>query len=279
MWQHLPEHLSPYILQTPWFSLHWYGLMYAVAYLVIYSIALLRLRSGRFSITNSQLISALTWSVAGLAIGARLFYVLFYEPGYYLANPLQIIWPFGDGGQLTGISGLSYHGGLVGIIIATLLYCRKAKINVWELTDLVIPIIPLGFTFGRIGNFINGELYGRVTDLPWGMYFPRDASGLLRHPSQLYEAFLEGIVLFVILWIFRDRIKGSRMVGLYMIGYAIARFIAEFFRQPDPQLGFVYGSFTMGQVFSVLMVIGGVIMVLLNRRSLLFKAPANVRGG
>lgn len=272
-WQHLPEKLSPYIFQTQWFSLHWYGLMYAVAYLVIYLVTTYRLKKEEFSITKTQVISALTWSIVGLAVGARLFYILFYEPNYYLANPLQIIWPFGEGGQLTGISGLSYHGGLVGIIIAILLYCKKAKISVWELTDLVIPVVPLGFTFGRIGNFINGELFGRVTEVPWGMYFPNDALGLLRHPSQLYEAFLEGIVLFVILWILRKRVKGSKMVGLYIIGYAVARFIVEFFRQPDPQLGFVYGSLTMGQLFSILMIIGGIFMFFMNRRSLLYKAP------
>jgi phosphatidylglycerol:prolipoprotein diacylglycerol transferase len=221
-----------------------------------------------FSITKVQLVSALTWSVAGLALGARLFYVIFYEPGFYLTHPLQIIWPFGEGGQLAGISGFSYHGGLVGIIIALLLYCRKAKISVWELTDLIIPAVPLGFTFGRIGNFINGELFGRATDVPWGMYFPRDAEGLLRHPSQLYEASLEGIVLFIILWTFKDRLKGSRMVGLYMVGYATARFIVEYFRQPDPQLGFVYGSLTMGQIFSILMAVAGLILFLMNRRSL-----------
>jgi phosphatidylglycerol:prolipoprotein diacylglycerol transferase len=247
--------------------------MYAVAYIVIYFVTVRRLRKEDFSISKSDLIGALTWSIVGLAVGARLFYVLFYEPGYYLANPLQIIWPFSEGGQLTGISGLSYHGGLVGIIVATLLFCKKEKISVWELTDLVIPVIPLGYTFGRLGNFINGELFGRATNVPWGMYFPSDALGLLRHPSQLYEAFLEGIVLFVILWMLRKRVKGSRMVGVYMIGYAVARFIAEFFRQPDPQLGFVYGSFTMGQLFSILMIIGGILLYLMNRRSLLYKAP------
>ena len=224
-WQHIPEHLSPYILHTPWFSLHWYGLMYAVAYVVIYLLVRYRLAHERFSITKDQVLGVMTWSIVGLAIGARLFYVVFYEPGYYLAHPLDIVWPFGAGGELKGISGLSYHGGLVGIIISIFLFCWKYKIRVWEVGDLFLPAIPLGYAFGRIGNFINGELFGRVTSVPWGMYFPRDASGMLRHPSQLYESFLEGIVLFIILWLVRKRVKGPKLLGLYLTAYAAARFL------------------------------------------------------
>jgi phosphatidylglycerol:prolipoprotein diacylglycerol transferase len=266
MWQHLPEHISPYILQTPWFNLHWYGFMYAVAYAVIYAIAARRLVSERFSITKDQLVGALLWSILGLAIGARLFYVLFYEPSYYFANPLMIVWPFGADGSLAGIAGLSYHGGLIGIVIALLVYCRRKRIRAWELGDLLIPIIPLGFAFGRIGNFINGELFGRPADVPWGMYFPRDPSGLLRHPSQLYESLLEGFLLFIPLWFLRKRLKGPNMLGAYLIGYSIARFAAEFFRQPDPQLGLVFGPFSMGQALSMLTFIAGFIVLVMKRR-------------
>lgn len=266
-WQYLPFHLSPYIVETPWFRLHWYGLMYAIAYLVIYLLAAYRIKKEHFKITNDQLIGALTWSVLGLAIGARLFYVLFYEPGYYLMHPLDIIWPFGEGGELRGISGLSYHGGLIGIIIAALLYIKKKKMRVWELSDLVIPVIPLGYTFGRLGNFINGELFGRATTMPWGMYFPGDPEQALRHPSQLYEAALEGVLLFTVLWLLRKRIKGPQMLGLYLVGYSIARFIVEFFRRPDPQLGLILGPFTMGQLFSVLMLVIGVVLLVIRSKT------------
>ena len=261
MWQHLPQYLSPYILQTPWFSLHWYGLMYAVAYVVIFLLVLYRLKHERFSVTKEQVIGVMTWSIVGLAVGARLFYVLFYEPGYYLAHPMEIVWPFGSGGELKGISGLSYHGGLVGIIVSVLLFCKKNKICVWDIGDLFLPAIPLGYTFGRIGNFINGELYGRVTDMSWGMYFPRDATGFLRHPSQLYEAFFEGVVIFVVLWTLRKRIRGPMLLGLYLILYALARFIAEYFREPDPQLGFIISSLTMGQIFSIVMIGCGIVLL------------------
>lgn len=261
MWQHLPEKVSPYILETPWFRLHWYGFMYVAAYVVIYILARYRMKTERFAITRDQLLGVMTWSIIGLAVGARLFYVLFYDPVYFFAHPHQIIWPFGAQGDFTGIAGFSYHGGLVGIIIAVLFYCNKRRIRVWELVDFLIPIIPLGFTFGRIGNFINGELYGRVTSMPWGMYFPRDPSGLLRHPSQLYEACLEGVLLFVLLWTVRMRVRGPKMLALYLIGYAVVRFFVEFFREPDPQLGLIFGPFTMGQVFSFFMAAGAALLL------------------
>ncbi|MBD3250901.1 prolipoprotein diacylglyceryl transferase [Candidatus Uhrbacteria bacterium] len=267
-WQHLPEHLSPYILHTPWFSLHWYGLMYAFAYILIYLVARYRMKKESFTITPEQLVGAMTWSVVGLAVGARLFYVLFYEPSYYLAHPFQIIWPFGADGSLQGISGLSYHGGLLGIILSVILYCKKKKIRIWELSDLLVPVIPLGYTFGRIGNFINGELYGRVTDVPWAMVFPRDPERALRHPSQLYEAALEGLLIFIFLWSVRKKVRGPQMLGLYLLLYAAARIIVEFFREPDPQLGFIVAGVTMGQVLSAAMMIGGVVLLFTKKHRL-----------
>jgi phosphatidylglycerol:prolipoprotein diacylglycerol transferase len=253
----IPSHLSPYLFQTPWFSLHWYGLMYVVAYTVIYFLAVYRITHEGFEIKKEHVLNLLTWSVLGLAIGARLFYVVFYDPVYFIDHPLDIILPVRDG-MLVGFSGLSYHGGLIGIILAIFLYCRAHHLRLWTVGDLLIPCIPLGYFFGRIGNFINGELYGRPTSVPWAMVFPSDPQGLLRHPSQLYEAGLEGLLLFAILWLVRKHIHGPRLLAIYLAGYALARIFVEQFRQPDPQLGFIFGSLTMGQLLSVGMIVTSV---------------------
>lgn len=260
MWSSLPSHLSPYILQTPWFSLHWYGLMYVIAFIVIYVLASYRIKTEGLKITRVQVLDVLTWGLVGLAIGARLLYVLVYDLSYYAGHLLEIVIPIRDG-ALVGFSGLSYHGGLIGIIIAIWLYCRKHRLSLWDISDLLIPCIPLGYFFGRIGNFINGELYGRVTSMPWGMVFPTDSQGLLRHPSQLYEAGLEGLVLFGILWVLRKRLHGPKLLATYLIGYAIARMIAESFRQPDPQIGFLAFGITMGQMLSMGMVVAGAVLL------------------
>jgi len=185
---------------------------------------------------------------------------------YYFKHPLEIFLPFdiNNGFQYTGLYGMSYHGALIVIVIASVVFCRKYKLNFWLLADLLIPAVPLGYTFGRLGNFINGELYGRVTTVPWGMYFPLDSLHRLRHPSQLYEALFEGIFLFIILWSLRNRIRISgALFSLYLIGYGSVRFFIEFFREPDRQLGFVLGSFSMGQILCFIMIIlGGIIFII-----------------
>ena len=154
---------------------------------------------------------------------------------------------------------MSYHGGLIGILLAVSWYVRKSKINYWEVMDLYVPVVPLGYTFGRLGNFINGELFGRVTTSPIGMYFPQAPEKALRHPSQLYEALFEGIFLFAILWGLRKKsIPEGAMLALYIIGYGTVRFFIEYFREPDAHLGFVFASFSMGQVLCALMIAGGI---------------------
>ena len=253
----LPSLLSPYILQTPWFSLHWYGFMYVVSYIVIYALARYRIKTEGFPLTKEQLLDILVWSIVGLVIGARLFYVIFYDASYYLSHPFEIILPIKNG-TLAGIAGFSFHGGLIGVATSLYLYAKKRHINPWMIADLFFPIAPIGSFFGRIGNFINGELYGRPSDLPWAMRFPTDPDLLLRHPSQLYQALIEGLLLFVILWIFRKRIKGPKMVGLYLIGYGLARIFIECFRQPDPQIGYLFGWLTMGQLLSAGMILLGI---------------------
>ncbi|MFA5129567.1 MAG: prolipoprotein diacylglyceryl transferase [Patescibacteria group bacterium] len=261
----LPSLISPYILHTPWISIRWYGVMYVLSIIVVYLVATWRIKHEKCIITKEQFTDALIWGFIGMVIGARLLYVFIYDPSYYLANPLQIIWPF-EGSAYVGLAGFSYHGGLIGAILGLLLYCKKFRIRPWDMSDLIIPVIPIGYFFGRIGNFLNDELYGRVTSVPWGMYFPSDPTGKLRHPSQLYEALLEGIVCFLILWFVRKRIKGPQLFGLYLVTYAIARIIVEFFREPDPQLGFIFGALTMGQVLSGLMLCVGLGFVFFQRK-------------
>lgn len=234
--------------------------MYVIAFSVIYALASYRIKKEGMHVTRTQVVDILTWGLVGLAIGARLLYVLVYDPSYYAVHLLEVIIPVRDG-VLVGFSGLSYHGGLIGIICAIWMYCRKHHLRLWDVSDLLIPCIPLGYFFGRLGNFINGELYGRVTTMPWGMVFPSDAQGLLRHPSQLYEAGLEGLVLFGILWVLRKRLHGPKLLATYLIGYAVARMIAESFRQPDPQIGFLAFGFTMGQLLSFGMVLAGFILL------------------
>jgi phosphatidylglycerol:prolipoprotein diacylglycerol transferase len=201
----------------------------------------------------------------GVIVGGRIGYVIIYNPLYYLKNPLEIFLPFNfsHGITFTGISGMSFHGGLIGVIVAIWIFTRKTGYNFWNTVDLFAAVVPLGYTFGRIGNFINGELYGRVTTSPIGMYFPLAPGQSLRHPSQLYEAFFEGIVLFIVLWNLRKlKTPKGAMLSFYIIGYGFVRFFIEFYRQPDPQLGFVFMSFSMGQLLCGLMMASGVALYL-----------------
>lgn len=260
-WQHLPESINPFLIEIGSFRLPYYGLMYIIAFATTYALALYRAKhENRFDIAKNHINDIMTAMILGLVIGARLGYVLFYNLFYYLKNPLEIFLPFSfsNGIAFTGIAGMSYHGGLIGVIVAVWYCIRKSKLNFWQMTDLFAPVIPLGYTFGRLGNFINGELYGRVTSKPFGMYFPLAPGSGLRHPSQLYEAFFEGIFLFVVLWGMRNLkwAKGA-MLGLYLIGYGVVRFFIEYFRQPDAHIGFVFLSFSMGQIFCGLMILAG----------------------
>jgi phosphatidylglycerol:prolipoprotein diacylglycerol transferase len=261
-WQHIPERLDPVIFQIGGFKLQYYGLMYVIAFVITYVLALYRVkREKRFKVSTDQVQALVTYMMLGVIIGGRLGYVLFYNFSYYLKHPLEIILPFefSNGIKFTGITGMSYHGGLICVILFAWLYSRKARLNFLEMTDLFIPGIPLGYAFGRIGNFINGELYGRVTTLPFGMYFPQAPAPLLRHPSQLYEAFFEGFFLFGIFWVLRKIVQTrGAMLALYLIGYGGVRFFIEYFRQPDEHLGFVLLSFSMGQVLCMLMIAGGI---------------------
>lgn len=203
--------------------------------------------------------SLFTWLILGLILGARVGYVLFYDFGNYLKDPLEIfaVWH----------GGMSFHGGMIGTLLAGYLCCRKYRVDFLSMADLVIVTAPIGLGLGRLGNFINGELFGRVTDAPWGMIFP--AGGPFpRHPSQLYEFALEGVLLFIILWALKDRkFASGSLCAFFLILYGLFRFLVEFFREPDVQLGFIAGPFTMGQILSAFTAAAGIALFLLRRRS------------
>ncbi|MGD2099719.1 MAG: prolipoprotein diacylglyceryl transferase [Desulfobacterales bacterium] len=270
-WQHLPQNISPVIFQIGWLKVQYYGLSYIAAFALSYFLVLYRIKhEERFAFTKDQVNDITTYAILGLIIGARLGYVFFYNLAYYLRHPLEIFLPFSfsNGFTFTGISGMSYHGGLIGALLAVTWYLRKNKLEFWDAMDLYFTVVPLGYTFGRLGNFMNGELFGRVTTAPIGMYFPQAPDTALRHPSQLYEAFFEGIFLFVVLWSIR-RIKKPRgaMLAFYVIGYGTVRFFIEFFRQPDAHIGFIFLSFSMGQMLCALMIAGGIILYLYLRQT------------
>ena len=271
-WQHLPQHMDPVIFEIGSFRLQYYGLMYIVAFATAYLLASYRIRKeDGFDMDGDRLQGLFTAVILGLILGGRLGYVLFYNLAYYLSHPLEIVLPFdfSNGIRFTGITGMSYHGGLIGGIVGGAIFVFKNRLDFFHTADLLFPCIPLGYTFGRLGNFINGELYGRVTTHPVGMFFPLAPGGGRRHPSQLYEAFFEGIVLFVFLWVLKDRIKvRGAMLALYLVGYGLVRFFIEFARQPDAHLGLVLVSLSMGQVLCLAMILaGGGLLVYLKKRS------------
>jgi len=264
-YQHLPEYINPIAFSVGALSVYWYSLMWIIAFGVVYLLLRWRVNKneGDFDITFIQ--DVVANALIGALIGGRLGYVLFYDLGYYLAHPLQIISPYDFTiNEWVGIYGMSYHGGIIGVVIALAWSAHKNKKDIITLFDFIVPAVPLGFMFGRIGNFFNEELVGRVTNSPIGMYFNDDVA--LRHPSQLYEAFFEGLLLFVILWSLRNsKLQKGLLSALYLMGYALARMSMEFFREPDEHLGFVVGAFTMGQVLSFIMFAVGVVVFFVYR--------------
>jgi len=254
--------IDPVALQIGPLAIHWYGLMYIAGFFAAWYLVRRQLQQGGLwetSISRDAYEGLFTTLILGVIVGGRIGYVLFYNFSYYLGHPIEILYIWQG--------GMSFHGGLLGPIIFGWYYCRKHGLPFLILADLFATVAPLGLMFGRMGNFINGELWGRVTDVPWGVVFPH-AGADPRHPSQLYEMALEGIVLFVIMWSLRNKDwpAGAR-IAVFLIGYAIARTICENFRQPDVQLGFLFGSITMGMLLSSAMFVSGVIWLYL-----LFKA-------
>ena len=251
-WNHIYEHFNPIAFHVFGIPVHWYGIMYVLALLVALFVAGWIAKIDNYPITKKELDIYFFWAEIGVILGARLGYILFYDPHttYYLTHPWQIFNPFLNG-HFVGIRGFSYHGAIIGFLIATYLFARKYHKNFWMLMDLVAVAVPAGYFFGRLGNFLNQELVGRRTDVAWGIY----VGDHLRHPSQLYEAFMEGLLLFLILFWYRKKKRfDGELIALYGLLYGLFRFICEFFRAPDIQLGFVCcGWMTMGQVLSLLM--------------------------
>ena len=272
-WNHIPEHINPNIVEIGSFQIRYYGLMYILAFATTYLLVLHRLNNERYEYSKAVVQEYFMWAILGVLVGGRLGFVLFYDLRYFIAHPLRIISPFdfANGFDYIGLFGMSYHGGLLGVILASWFFCYKNSVNFWHFADLLSPAIPLGYTFGRIGNFLNGELFGRVTSVPWAMYFPLDPTGQLRHPSQLYEAFFEGIFLFIILWgVRKKRIFNGFHFCLYIISYSIVRFCIEFVREPNPGLGSIWHFFSMGKLLSTIMALGaGFIMLvkIINQKS------------
>ncbi|CAI8194680.1 MAG: Prolipoprotein diacylglyceryl transferase [Arcobacter lacus] len=248
-WQNIYSHFDPVAFNLGSISVHWYGIMYALALISAIIIAKWFIKRDKLNIDEKLFDSYILWAEIGVILGARLGYILFYDSHtmYYLTHPWQIFNPFING-VYAGISGMSYHGALIGFVIASYIFCKKNKVSFWFLADISVLGISAAYVFGRVGNFFNQELIGRATDVPWGIY----VGNTLRHPSQLYEAFLEGIVVFAILVYFRKRKTfNGQLALLYGFLYSIMRIIAEIYRQPDIQLGFIYSNWlTMGMLIS-----------------------------
>jgi len=263
------RHQSPRMLVHPQFdpiafqlgpvAVRWYGLMYLVAFVLF--VVLGKVRARRNLLTGwhpRDVDDMLFYGVFGVILGGRLGYVLFYKPLHYLAHPLEILQVWSG--------GMSFHGGFLGVLVALWLFARSRDKRFLDVTDFVAPLVPLGLAAGRLGNFINGELVGRVTDVPWAMVFPQ-VDGLPRHPSQLYQFGLEGVLLFMLLWWYAGRTRPMGAVSaMFLIGYGAFRFIAEYAREPDNFLGFLAGGFTMGQWLSLPMMAAGAVMLVWSYR-------------
>ena len=260
-WQHIYSHFNPIAFSILGIKVHWYGIMYILALLTALGMAKYLVKKDNLSITDKLLDDYFIWVEIGVILGARIGYFLFYVPdnSYYFIHPWEMFNPFLDG-EFVGIRGMSYHGAVIGFAISTLLFVKFKKANLWELLDIVAVSVPIGYIFGRIGNFLNQELVGRVTNVEWGIY----VHGILRHPSQLYEAFFEGVLIFIILFLYRNRKKfQGELIALYLILYGLFRSFCELFREPDPQLGFVVKHFTMGELLSFVMIFAGILIYIL----------------
>ncbi len=256
-------HFDPVIFSIGPLAIRWYGLMYVIGFAAAWVLASKRAREPHAVLKPDQVDDLLFYGMLGVIVGGRLGYALFYGVDEWLDDPLYVfkIWE----------GGMSFHGGLLGVTAAIWLYGRKIGRGLWEMTDFVAPIVPIGLGSGRVGNFINGELWGKETTVPWSF----NVNGRALHPSQLYEALLEGLVLFVILWVFSSRERPRMAVsGLFLLCYGVFRFFVEFYRVPDADKGYIlFGWVTMGQILTAPMIIGGIVLLVLAYRD---KKPAAI---
>ncbi len=255
-----PE-IDPVLLHLGPLKIRWYGLMYVLGFIASYLLVKKQIRDFKFDRLGTHFENLNIVLIIAIVLGGRLGYVIFYNLPYYLENPLEI--------PATWSGGMSFHGATIGLIAAGFIFCRLKKINFWKTADIYAVTIPVGLGLGRIGNFINGELFGRASELPWAMVFP-GGGPVARHPSQLYEVILEGIFLFALLWANRQKPwqansswpHGS-LLALFLVGYGMFRFFVEFFREPDPQIGLIYDLLTMGQLLSCIMIAAGILLWML----------------
>jgi phosphatidylglycerol:prolipoprotein diacylglycerol transferase len=246
--------IDPVALQLGPLKIHWYGIMYLVGFSAAWWLGKLRASRPNSILNKEQIADLIFYGALGAVLGGRIGYILFYDIGNYMAEPLNIfkVWQ----------GGMSFHGGFIGVGIATLIYSRKIRKKFFQVTDFLVPLTPIGLGMGRIGNFINGELWGKPTDVAWGMVFPY-VDQLPRHPSQLYQVILEGVLLFIIVWFYSRKPRPAMAVsGLFILCYGGFRFLVEFARQPDAHIGYLaFGWLTMGQVLSFPMMLIGVAMM------------------
>jgi len=260
--------IDPVALQLGPVAIHWYGLTYLAAFGLFMFLGLRRLRHEPFASiagpgawSRKDVEDILFLGVLGVVVGGRLGYCLFYKPGYYLAHPLEVfaVWQ----------GGMAFHGGMLGVIAAQWWFARSRMRPFWQVMDFVAPCVPTGLAAGRVGNFINGELWGRFSDpsLPWGMVFPQSGSMLPRHPSQVYQFLMEGLLLFILLWLYaRKERRPAQVSAAFLVGYGVLRFVAEFFREPDGYLGLLALNMSMGQWLCVPMIAAGVALWLWGSR-------------
>lgn len=272
-WQNIYSHFNVVAFSIFGLNVHWYGIMYVSALLLALFLAKIFVKKFNFKLSNKLLDNYFFWVEIGVILGARLGYILIYDSNtlWYLTHPWQIFNPYVNG-EFVGIRGMSFHGAIVGFFLASFLFCKKYKQNLWIYLDLVALSVPLAYILGRIGNFLNQELFGRVTDVPWGIY----VEGVLRHPSQLYEAFLEGFVVFIIVYLAKMKQSfDGELIVVYAASYSLARFICEFFREPDFGIGFVLWGMSMGQILSLIMFIVALFFyIYLRKKSFNIKAAS-----
>ena len=246
--------IDPIIFSIGPVALRWYGMMYLIGFLGAMLIANKAADNSDGQWTRDQVSDLLFYGFLGVILGGRIGYVLFYQWEYFLADPLYLfqIWQ----------GGMSFHGGLLGVTAAVYIFARKANKSFLSVGDFVVPLVPIGLGMGRLGNFINAELWGRQTDVPWAMVFPNDSLQLPRHPSQLYEFFLEGVVLFVILYFVTRKPRSLGLAsGIFLIGYGVFRSIVEFYREPDAHLGLYFSFISKGQILSIPMILAGMLII------------------
>lgn len=265
--------IDPVLLSIGPLKVHWYGVMYLLAFVSAWGLARWRVKVYQLAWTRDQISDLIFFGAVGVVLGGRVGYMVFYQFTSLIHHPLSLIYIWQG--------GMSFHGGLLGVICAIYFFSRKVNKTLFEVTDFIAPLVPLGLAFGRLGNFINGELWGRVTDVPWALVFPH-VDAFPRHPSQLYEFLLEGVFLFIAMWWYARKPRPEKAVsGMFLILYGLVRIVVEFFREPDVGLDFVaFGWVTMGQLLSLPMILIGGLFLFLAYSSLCVKkrkVPLTVR--